>query len=98
MAQDLIEINSNAFQVHSFDLVSNNNELVTACDMAQMSLQTKSVDMVVFNLAIMGTNLTDFIQEKYRVLKYDGKVQIVEARSRIEYSHNSANNNTWGQQ
>uniref|UniRef100_A0A7S4EK72 Ribosomal RNA-processing protein 8 n=1 Tax=Pseudo-nitzschia australis TaxID=44445 RepID=A0A7S4EK72_9STRA len=77
---------ANAFQVHSFDLVSP-NELVTACDMADVPLANKSVDACVFCLSLMGTNLADFIREAHRVLKDDGRVKIAEVRSRIEYSH-----------
>jgi len=75
----------NVFEVHSFDLVSP-NELVTACDMANVPLKDKSVDACVFCLSLMGTNLADFIREAHRVLKDDGRVKIVEVRSRIEYS------------
>lgn len=74
------------FTVHSFDLVSP-NELVTACDMANVPLENKSVDVCVFCLSLMGTNLADFIRESHRVLKDDGVVKIAEVRSRIEYSH-----------
>jgi ribosomal RNA-processing protein 8 len=76
----------NVFEVHSFDLVSP-NELVTACDMADVPLKNKSVDVCVFCLSLMGTNLADFIREAHRVLKDDGRVKIAEVRSRIEYSH-----------
>lgn len=80
------ETEENSFQVHSFDLVSP-NELVTACDMADVPLADKSVDVCVFCLSLMGTNLADFIREAHRVLKDDGRVKIAEVRSRIEYSH-----------
>jgi SAM-dependent methyltransferase len=73
------------FEVHSFDLVSP-NKLVTACDMANVPLEDKSVDVCVFCLSLMGTNLADFIREAHRVLKDDGRVKIAEVRSRIEYS------------
>jgi len=94
MAKDLIQRHPDAFKVHSFDLVSSQNpELVTACDMANVPLEAKSVDVVVFCLALMGTNLADFIREAHRVLKDNGRVQIAEVRSRIEYSHGRSNNN-----
>jgi ribosomal RNA-processing protein 8 len=60
---------------------------VTACDMANVPLEDKSVDVCVFCLSLMGTNLADFIREAHRVLKDNGRVQIAEVRSRIEYSH-----------
>eukprot|EP00980_Cylindrotheca_fusiformis_P020822 scaffold7815_cov62-Cylindrotheca_fusiformis.AAC.1 len=98
LAKDLLKVNNNKdqCQVYSFDLVSQ-NELVTACDMAHVPLENKSVDVVVFCLALMGTNLADFIREAHRVLKDNGRVHIAEVRSRIEYSHsnkNSSNNNS----
>ncbi len=90
LAKDLLQVkrkkNQNVFDVHSFDLVAP-NELVTACDMADVPLENKSVDVCVFCLSLMGTNLADFIREAHRVLKDDGLVKIAEVRSRIEYSH-----------
>ena len=83
----------NVFEVHSFDLVSP-NELVTACDMADVPLKKKSVDVCVFCLSLMGTNLADFIREAHRVLKDDGRVKIAEVRSRIEYSHSRKGKNS----
>mmetsp|Transcript_15011 Transcript_15011/g.37803 ORF Transcript_15011/g.37803 Transcript_15011/m.37803 type:complete len:356 (-) Transcript_15011:947-2014(-) len=96
LAKDLLNVkrkkNQNVFDVHSFDLVAP-NDLVTACDMADVPLENKSVDVCVFCLALMGTNLADFIREAHRVLKDDGIVKIAEVRSRIEYSHNRKNKN-----
>lgn len=90
IAKDLLKVNAktgkDTYIVHSFDLVSQ-NELVTACDMANVPIGNKSVDVVVFSLALMGTNLADFIREAHRVLKDNGRVKIAEVRSRIEYKH-----------
>jgi len=86
------ESDENVFHVHSFDLVSP-NALVTACDMADVPLENKSVDVCVFCLSLMGTNLADFIREAHRVLKDDGRVKIAEVRSRIEYSHSKKGKN-----
>jgi ribosomal RNA-processing protein 8 len=55
-------------KVHSFDLVSSAKHVV-ACDMKSTPLEPKSVDVVVFCLSLMGTNLNDFIIEANRVLK-----------------------------
>lgn len=55
-------------RVHSFDLVAV-NEHVTACDMAHTNLTNGSVDLVVFCLSLMGTNLQSFVKEANRVLK-----------------------------
>lgn len=93
LAKDLLKIKkhneTSPFTVHSFDLVSP-NELVTACDMANVPLKNKSVDVCVFCLSLMGTNLADFIREAHRVLKDNGVVKIAEVRSRIEYSHSNS--------
>ncbi|KAL3902684.1 MAG: hypothetical protein SGILL_010737, partial [Bacillariaceae sp.] len=97
LAKDLYEVrrkgdsnndenNECPFTVHSFDLVAP-NDLVTACDMANVPLPDKSVDVCGFCLSLKGTNLADFIREAHRVLKDAGRVKIAEVRSRIEYSH-----------
>lgn len=54
--------------VHSFDLVAVNDEVV-ACDMAHVPLEDQSVDVAVFCLSLMGTNLHDYLLEANRVLK-----------------------------
>ncbi len=72
------------FKVHSFDLVSNGNKLITPCDMSNVPLKNGSVDVGVFVLALMGTNIADFIREAHRVLTPDGLLKIAEVRSRFE--------------
>lgn len=69
-------------KVHSFDLVAK-NELVTACNMAKVPLKPASVDVVVFCLSLMGTNLVDFLREAHRVLKLGGFLKVAEVTSRI---------------
>ena len=54
-------------KVHSFDLVAA-NENVTACDMAQVPLDNRSVNVAIFCLSLMGTNVNDFLIEANRVL------------------------------
>lgn len=86
LARQLLALNKNekkSFVVHSFDLVAS-SDLVTACDMANVPLESRSVDVGVFCLSLMGTNLADFIREAHRVLKKDGTVIIAEVRSRFE--------------
>ncbi|XP_048389413.1 ribosomal RNA-processing protein 8 isoform X2 [Stegostoma tigrinum] len=70
-------------KVHSFDLVAL-NEHVTVCDMANVPLPDESVDIVVFCLALMGTNLLDFLTEANRVLRQGGILKIAEVASRFE--------------
>lgn len=69
-------------EVHSFDLVALNPR-VTVCDMAHTPLQSKSVDVAVFCLSLMGTNIKDFLLEASRVLKKGGILKIAEVESRI---------------
>ncbi|CAL1572012.1 unnamed protein product [Knipowitschia caucasica] len=73
--------------VHSFDLVAT-SELVTACDMAHVPLKDGSVDIAVFCLSLMGTNLADFLKEANRVLKRGGFLKIAEVSSRFENVRN----------
>ncbi|EFA75444.1 hypothetical protein PPL_11524 [Heterostelium album PN500] len=78
----LAESLESKFKVHSFDLVAK-NERVVACDVKNVPLPDKSVDIVVFCLSLMGTNFLDFIVEANRVLKPNGKLMIAEIESRI---------------
>ncbi len=55
-------------RVHSFDFVAL-NERVTECDMAKTPLKPGTVDIAVFCLSLMGTNLRDYLKEANRVLK-----------------------------
>ncbi|GFR61963.1 ribosomal RNA-processing protein 8 [Elysia marginata] len=70
-------------KVHSFDLVALNPR-VKACDMSSVPLQNESVDIAVFCLSLMGTNLDDYVCEANRVLKTDGLLKIVEVSSRFK--------------
>ncbi|KAM9733001.1 uncharacterized protein rrp8 isoform 1-T1 [Menidia menidia] len=74
-------------KVHSFDLAST-CELVTVCDMASVPLGDRSVDIAVFCLSLMGTNLVDFLTEANRVLKTGGFLKIAEVASRFENDRN----------
>jgi len=56
------------FKIHSFDLIAV-NKYVTAGDMAHTGLANRSIDIAIFCLSLMGTNLQSFIKEANRVLK-----------------------------
>lgn len=91
LAKQLLDVHDSKskqcpFVVHSFDLVARgpNAPLITATDVAHTPLITESVDIGIFCLSLMGTNLTDFIREAHRVLKLDGRLHIAEVRSRFE--------------
>ena len=72
------------FKVYSFDLVSGGNKLVTPADMSKVPLPNESIDVGVYSLALMGTNVADFVREAYRVLKFNGVLKVADVRSRFE--------------
>lgn len=69
--------------ISSFDFVAL-NEHVQVCDIAHTPMKSNSVDIVIFCLSLMGTNLTDFIHEAHRILRLRGTMKIVEIASRFE--------------
>ena len=56
---------SSTNKVYSFDLVSKNDNVIAA-DIANVPLQNNSVDIVVFCLSLMGSNISDFLTEAHR--------------------------------
>ena len=56
---------SSSNKVYSFDLVSKNDNVIAA-DIANVPLQNNSVDIVVFCLSLMGSNISDFLTEAHR--------------------------------
>lgn len=70
-------------KVHSFDFVAT-SDVVTPCDMSNTPLENESVDIVVFCLSLMGSNLSSYILEANRVLKTGGLMMIAEVESRFE--------------
>ncbi|XP_054740193.1 ribosomal RNA-processing protein 8 [Anastrepha obliqua] len=70
-------------KVYSMDLVSTRNDII-ACDMAHTPLDDQSVDIAVYCLSLMGTNLKDYLLEANRVLRPNGHVIIAEIRSRFD--------------
>ncbi|NXG99103.1 RRP8 protein, partial [Loxia leucoptera] len=73
-------------QVHCFDLVPLSPR-VTVCDMAKVPLAAEAVDVAVFCLALMGTNLQEILGEANRVLKLGGTLLVAEVASRFEDTH-----------
>lgn len=74
------ELTSN--KVHSFDIVALNDH-VTVCDMSKLPLPSQTVDVAVFCLSLMGTNLNMFVLEANRILKKGGILKIAEVKSRF---------------
>lgn len=69
-------------QVHSFDL-KRANPRITVADIRHVPLPDNSCTIVVFCLALMGTNFLDFIKEAYRILAPRGELWIAEIKSRF---------------
>ncbi|KAI4863923.1 methyltransferase-domain-containing protein [Hypoxylon rubiginosum] len=71
-------------EVLSFDLQSGgDSSLVTKADIADLPLEDGGVNVVVFCLALMGTNWLDFVEEAYRVLHWKGELWVAEIKSRF---------------
>ncbi|CAH6719993.1 25S rRNA (adenine(645)-N(1))-methyltransferase [[Candida] jaroonii] len=68
--------------VHSFDL-KKSNDRITVADIKNVPLEDESCTVVIFCLALMGTNFIDFIQEAYRILAPRGELWIAEIKSRF---------------
>lgn len=69
-------------KVHSLDLVALNDR-VTPCDMTHTPLKSGSVDVAVFCLSLMGTDLPACVKEANRILKLGGEMKIAEVESRF---------------
>ncbi|KAI0152268.1 methyltransferase-domain-containing protein [Hypoxylon sp. NC0597] len=69
-------------EVLSYDLQSP-SPLVTKADIANLPLQDGAVDVVIFCLALMGTNWLDFVEEAYRILHWKGELWVAEIKSRF---------------
>lgn len=70
------------FEIHSFDL-KKANDRITVADIMNVPLPDESAHVVVFCLALMGTNFLDFIKEGLRILKPNGEIWIAEIKSRF---------------
>lgn len=68
---------SEKHQVHSFDHVAI-NESVVACDIASVPLEEETLDLAIFCLSLMGSNVTDYVREAHRCLRLDGHLHIWE--------------------
>lgn len=79
-------------KVYSFDLVAR-NDYITCANIAHVPLEDGSMDIVVFCLALMGTDYVKFIVEANRTLRigfeqldliiFRGMVKVAEVQSRI---------------
>lgn len=69
--------------VHSFDFIAINDSVIE-CDLARLPLEDACLDVAMFNLSLMGLNITDYIREAARTLKLDGQLWIYEVTSHIK--------------
>lgn len=70
-------------KVFSIDLVACRKDII-ASDMAHTPLETQSLNVAVYCLSLMGTNLNDYLLEANRCLKMNGLLLIAEIESRFE--------------
>ncbi|RCK67387.1 hypothetical protein Cantr_02718 [Candida viswanathii] len=68
--------------VHSFDL-KKHNDRITVADIKNVPIPDESCSVVIFCLALMGTNFLDFIKEAWRILIPRGELWIAEIKSRF---------------
>jgi len=88
-SKPMLKEHFNRATVHSFDLVSNDPNVIKA-DIAHVPLDNETCDCVVFCLSLMGTNIRDYILEANRILKKGGTLIIAEVTSRYEGEENVA--------
>ncbi|EGR30553.1 ribosomal RNA processing protein, putative [Ichthyophthirius multifiliis] len=74
--------NENKKKIYSFDLCSH-KDFIQVADSRNIPLENEFCDVVVFCLALMGTNYIEFLTEAKRLLKQKGHLMITEVNSRI---------------
>ncbi|KRY27412.1 Ribosomal RNA-processing protein 8, partial [Trichinella spiralis] len=70
-------------KVYSFDFVALNPNVI-ACDMSHVPLADENVDVCIFSLSLMGSNIADYILESNRILRINGILIIIEILSRFQ--------------
>lgn len=70
-------------KVYSMDLVAARSDII-ACNITDTPLQARTLDVAVYCLSLMGTDLNEFFLEANRVLKLHGTVYIAEIQSRFQ--------------
>ncbi|MEG3939059.1 zinc-ribbon domain-containing protein [Microcoleus sp. S36b_A3] len=69
--------------VHSFDFIAINDSVIE-CDMTRVPLEDSCLDVAMFNLSLIGLNISDYIREAARTLKLDGQISIYQVTSHIK--------------
>ncbi len=79
------------FTVHSLDLVAGPGleDIITPCNIADVNhLDEGTVDVGVYSLALMSTDIFEILHECSRLLRVGGRVYIAEVRSRFTHTKN----------
>ena len=79
----IAEAVSDRHTVYSFDHIAASDD-VTECDIAHLPLDDEALDVAIFSLSLMGSNIVDYLREANRTLKLDGHLHIIEATSRFK--------------
>ena len=74
--------NDKRFEMINYDHYSNNDDMVTTCDISNLPLEDDSVDICILSLAMMGSNCKEYIKEAHRVLETNGILYIAEPTKR----------------
>ena len=61
--------------VNSFDHIAVNDDVIK-CDMINTPLDDESLDIAIFSLSLMGSNIREYILEAYRTLRVGGQLLI----------------------
>lgn len=70
-------------KVFSYDLISSNDHVIE-CDISNLPIKKRKVDIAIFCLSLMGTNHVDMIKEAHRVLKKQGFLIVAEVSTRFQ--------------
>jgi superfamily II DNA or RNA helicase len=73
--------NDPRFQFTNYDHVAINNT-VQVCDISNMPLEDKTVDICILSLALWGSNCEEYIKEALRVLDENGILYIIDSTKR----------------
>ena len=68
-------------KVYAFDHVAI-DDTVMACDMRETGLDSESIDVAVFSLALWGPNYREYLEEAHRILDKNGFLYIAEPSSK----------------
>ncbi|MBW4462468.1 MAG: DEAD/DEAH box helicase family protein [Nodosilinea sp. WJT8-NPBG4] len=79
IAKEILDLHT----IHNFDFIAI-NDAVVECDMSRVPLEDGCLDVAMFNLSLMGLNISDYIREAARTLKLDGQLLIYEATSHFK--------------